>query len=436
MLRVLPAFLWFFVPILSRSPQLVAIAVAGQALAFGFSLLMARRLGVAGFEAWAVAASAFLVLVSLAPLGSEKFALRLLPPRFEAGDRAGVAVYLGFAGRRTLVASLLAGAVLALVSLSGSADDTRRALVATAFALPAGALAHVGLEVLSAAGRPLVALLLVRLLVPGLALGLALLAFAAGVAVTGAQAIGFWGLGWLVTLALILAALRPWLPPGRPDDDSAREWAADSRPFLVYRLALALLAQSGVLALEVLGPPGAVGAYAAAMAVATLAAVLATATNRAYGRDLALLLEQGDAAGLAALHRARRRWLVPALALFLAVVLVFPAPILAAFRPDFVAAGTAPLRILAATTAFTVLLALAPTRLKFRRRRRALYATVGIAAAVQLVLLVVLVPRWGATGAALAQAVAMTGMYAAFAWLGARTDKTCQKQPNGLSSSE
>lgn len=419
MLRPPPGFLVVFVLISSRSSQLVAIAIAGQSLAFGFALLMARRLDVAGFEAWAVAASAFLVLVSLAPLGSEKFALRLLPPRFEGGDRDDVAAYLGFAGRRTLGVALVAAALLALPVLAGGGDrDMARAVLATGLALPAGALAHVGLEVISAAGRPLLALLLVRLLVPGLALAAALAALAAGVTLSGAQAIGFWGLGWLVTLALILGVLRPWLPPQAPAPALARDWAVEARPFLVYRLALALLAQSGVLALELLGPPGAVGAYAAAMAVATLAAVLATATNRAYGRDLALLLEQGDSAGLAALYRARLRWLAPALALFLAVVLLFPAPILAAFRPEFVAAGTAPLRILAATTALTVVLALAPKVLKYRRQRRTTYAVVAAAAVVQGVLLLLLVPRWGATGAALGHAAAMTGLYAAFAWLG------------------
>lgn len=256
------------------------------------------------------------------------------------------------------------------------------------------------------------------------------MALAAGVAMTGAQAIALWGLGWLVTLALILRALRPWLPPHRPALDEARDWAIETRPFLVYRLALALLAQSGVLALELLGPPGAVGAYAAAMSVAVLASVLATATNRAYGRQLALLLEQQDAEGLAALYRARRRWLVPALALFLVPVLMVPDAILAAFRPEFVAAGTAPLRILATTTAFTVLLALAPTVLKFRRQRRTTYAIVTVTAGVQLLLLVLLVPRWGATGAALAYAVSMTGLYAAFAWLASPFGKQQENEFN------
>ena len=399
----------------ARSFQLVAVAVAGQLMAFAFSLTMARRVDVGAFEAWAVAASTFLLLVSLAPLGSEKLALRLLTPRINSNDYAGVATYLGFAGRRTLVVALVAAAALTIFALAARSGDVARALVATAFALPAGALAQVGLEVLSAAGRPMLALLLVGLLVAALALALALVALAAGVAITGAQAVGFWGLGWLVALALMTATLRPWLPPKRPAPAEATSWAIEARPFLVYRVALALLAQSGVLALELLGPPGAVGAYAAAMAVATLGSVFATATNRAYGRQLALLLEEQDAAGIAELHRARRRWMVPVLAIFLLPVWLVPGPILAAFRPEFATAATASLRILASTIAFTVLFALAPTVLKFRRQRRSLYAVVAATAGMQLVLLVVLVPRWGATGAAAAYAASMTGLYAALA---------------------
>ena len=71
--------------------------------------------------------------------------------------------------------------------------------------------------------------------------------------------------------------------------------------------------------------------------------------------------------------------------------------------------------MLALSTVFTVLLSLAPTDLKFRQRNRSTYAAVGSAAAAQEVLLLWLVPARGATGAALAYAVSMCGMYGAFA---------------------
>ena len=66
------------------------------------------------------------------------------------------------------------------------------------------------------------------------------------------------------------------------------------------------------------------------------------------------------------------------------------------------------------------MLALAPTYLKYRRRSATISAIVGTAAVTQLALLAALIPRFGATGAALAYAVSMGGMYAAFALAGHR----------------
>jgi O-antigen/teichoic acid export membrane protein len=83
-------------------------------------------------------------------------------------------------------------------------------------------------------------------------------------------------------------------------------------------------------------------------------------------------------------------------------------------------AGATPLRLLALTTAITVLFALAPTQLKFQRRNRVIYSVMAAAAAAQVGLLLVLVPRLGATGAALAYMLAMGGGYAAFAMLARR----------------
>jgi O-antigen/teichoic acid export membrane protein len=112
--------------------------------------------------------------------------------------------------------------------------------------------------------------------------------------------------------------------------------------------------------------------------------------------------------------------LAAAVAAFLAIAFVFTRELLSLFRPEFVEASVVPLRVLAAATAFSVLFALAPTLLKYRRHNRATYATVACAAAAQALLLFLLVPRLGATGAAIAYAVSMCGMYGACAWMAHR----------------
>jgi len=49
-----------------------------------------------------------------------------------------------------------------------------------------------------------------------------------------------------------------------------------------------------------------------------------------------------------------------------------------------------------------------------------MYATVTAAAAFQVLLLALLIPPPGATGTAIAYAISMCGMYAAFAWMAHR----------------
>lgn len=409
----------------SRRParDLVALAIAGQGISLALAIAVARRLSVSGFEAYAVASAIFVLLAALAPLGAEKLTLRQWPPLVRRQDWPMAHGLLRFGVRRTLVTALLAGGTVALVASLRSSDEVRLAVLVTCLSLPAGALVHYGVDLLTAAGRPFRALAIFRILVPATALTLFATALALGVVPQGWLAVAAWGAAWLVALGVMMVSLRPRLDPrvraATPRGDPA--WHREAWPFFIHRIAQALLAQSGILALEAFGAEGvAIGAFAAAMATTGMATVLASATNRAYGRDLALLLEAGDAAGIAALHRRRLGWLLPPLAGFLVVALGFPGVLLGLFRPEFADAGATPLRLLAIATAITVALALAPTQLKFQRRNRAIYTVMGVAAVAQLGLLALLVPQLGATGAALAYLLAMGGSYAVFALLARR----------------
>lgn len=161
--------------------------------------------------------------------------------------------------------------------------------------------------------------------------------------------------------------------------------------------------------------------------VASIAQVLATATNRVYASQLSVLLARDDGAGVAALKRSRLRWLVVPLALYLAVVLVFARDILAFFRPEFVEGGVAPLRLLAVCTALTTLLSMEPTYFKHRRRNRVLFGHVAAAVVVQFVLLWLMIPHLGATGAAIAYGAAATVLYAGLAWRAHRDQRGAER---------
>ena len=401
------------------SKRLALPALFGQLLTVVLTVLLAGRLSLAQFEAYAVAVSLFLLMVGVAPLGADKLALRVLPPLLETGDRTRVAGFLRFALGRLTAGTLVVAAIGLAWGLSRQTAPPMRAAIASAtLALPAGVLAHAGLEVLTAAGRGRAATAIVRIAVPGCVLVLVAGAIATGAPLSGAAAIALWGVAWVAALVPMLFLLRRDLEPAlraRPVVEAAA-WRAAAWPLWLYRIAVGLQAQAGILALDWSGAsPVSVGAYAAATAVTSPALVLATSTNRGYARDVAILIERRDVGGLAELARRRRRWMLPALALFLTAAFAFAGPLLALFRPEFVAAGVWPIRILAMAASVSIACSLAPTVLKYRDRNRLVLGSVTMAAIVQLVLLACLVPRFGATGAALSYGAPVALMYAGFA---------------------
>lgn len=402
-------------------PKLSLLGIAGQAISYVLAVALARRLGVAGFEAYALASAAFTLMVMTAPRGVEKYALRLLPALFERRDWERSHGFLRFGLRCTLLGAFVIGAAVWAWAwwVRDFSEGTRRAIVVSCLSLPAGATVHYAVEVVTAAGADVRATAVFRVLVPALTLALAGILFALPLEISGAMAVGCWGVAWIIALVMLAIEFRRAAPPSvwraQPIQEAAI-WRTEARPFWLYRLSLALMSQSSVIALDWLLPSAAaVGAYAAAMGTASMALVLVTATNRAYARQMSVLLERRDFATLLDLRRERLEWLLPATAAFLLVVFAFTRELLAFFRPEFVDEGSVPLRLLAVATAFTMLFALSPTYLKIRRHNRATFTTVACAAAAQLVMLWLLVPAFGATGAAIAHAASMVGAYGAFA---------------------
>jgi len=336
---------------------------------------------------------------------------------FEREDWAHAKGFLRFGLRRIFATSFLLGIVtFLLVSyFSDYPAATKLAITMSCLSLPAGALVHYYVEVLSANGRDILATTIFRVAVPATVLFLVGIFLYLPIELSGAIAVGSWGLAWLLMLIVIVIMVRRTTMPevwrALPAEERTR-WTHEARPFLIYRMSLALLAQVGIIALDRLHPSAtAVGAYVAAVGTANMALVMATSTNRYYARRLSILLEQKDYAGVLVVRRERLQWLLPAMAVFLATVFYFGSEILGFFRPEFVDEGLTALKIFAVSTAVSVLFSLAPTYLKYMGHNRTMRSIVVGAAAVQIVLLIVLVPRFAATGAAIAYAVSMSGMY-------------------------
>ncbi len=389
------------------------LAVTGQSVAYLLIVVLARQLGVDGFEAYAVASAAFTLMVMYAPRGIENYALRLLPALYDRGDWGRAGGFLRFGLRRTLGTSLLLGSAVYLwvQYFSNFPPATKLAIGVSCLSLPTGALMHYYVEVLSANGRDILATAIFRVAVPITTFILIGLLLYLPIGVSGAIAVGCWGIAWTLALAVMVIQVRrttlPQVWRAKPTEERPT-WGREARPFLIYRISLALLAQVGVIALDQLHPSAvAVGAYVAAVGTVNMALVLVTSTNRFYSRRLSILLEQQNYAGVLEARRERLRWLLPVMAIFLATVFYFGREILGFFRPEFVNEGLTALHLLAVATAITALFSLAPTYLKYRRHNRTMLRTVVGAAAIQVILLVLLVPHYAATGAAFAYAVSM-----------------------------
>ncbi len=405
---------------IGRATRLAMLAVAGQSVAYLLTIVLARQLGAEGFEAYAVASAAFTLMVMYAPRGIEKYALRLLPALIERGDWGHAGGFLRFGLRRVLGTSLLLGSVVFLWVhyFSNYPTATRLAISVSCLSLPTGALVHYYIEVLSANGRDILATAVFRVVVPAITLMLVGLFLYLPIGVNGAVAVGCWGIAWTMALAVVLIQVRsstlPQVWSAKPIE-ARPAWRREARPFLIFRISLALLAQVGVIALDRLHPSAtAVGAYVAAVSTVNMAVVIATSTNRFYARRLSILLEQQNYAGVLELRRERLQWLLPVMAVFLATVFYFGREILGFFRPEFVDEGLTALYLLTIVTTITVLFSLAPTYLKYMGHNRIMQRTVMSAAAIQVILLVLLVPYFAATGAAIAYTVSMCGMYLVF----------------------
>ena len=405
---------------LGRATRLAILAVAGQSVAYILTIVLARQLTVDGFESYAVASAAFTLMVMYTPRGLEKYALRLLPALFEREDWARARGYLHFGLRKIVATSLLLGTAtfLWVTYFSDYSEAIKLAIAVSCLSLPAGALVHYYVEVLSANGQDVIATAIFRIAVPATVLSLVGAIIYLPIQLNGAVAVGSWGLAWLLMLFVIAIIVRKTVRPevwsAHPAVDKST-WNRAARPFLYYRISLALLAQIGIIALDRLHPSAtAVGAYVAAIGTANMALVMATSTNRYYARRLSILLEQGNYSGVLSLRRERLLWLAPVMALFLVIVLSYGSEILGFFRPEFVDEGLTALRIFAVSTVITVMFALAPTYLKYAGNNRAMLRIVVGAALLQVILLVILVPRFAATGAALAYALSMSGMYLVF----------------------
>lgn len=395
----------------------VAGSLLGRGLSFLTQVLVGRGLGPAAFGAFGLGWTLFRLGALVAPLGLHLGVLRFgsaspgeggEAPRGLLRRAAGLALLGGLASSGLLVALApwLEARVFGIEGLAG-------VLVAFAAALPLVALLTVLAAGARAVRRIALAVSVEQVLQP-----LAFLALgAAALAAWRSPAAVAWGHFGSYALAAVaaLVATRALLGTG--------VGGPLSRALVAYSLPTAL---AGVLTLAVtwtdrlfvgyLMPGEAVGVYHAASQVPMALATVLGGFNAIFGPMAADLHLRREDLRLRSLYRTATRWGVLAALPVLAVVLAVPRELLGAVFGTPYEGGAGALFWLGVGQAVNVGTGGVGFLLMMTGRERVWLRWTAMAVFLNVPLNLVLIPRWGVAGAAVATALSISLLYAGAVW--------------------
>ncbi len=409
------------------SLMLFGLSLSNYALMYWANIFLARHLAIDAFDDYSVAVSIVTLLSTLATLGLEKYALRLIALYIERENWPRLRGFWLFSVRAIVLFSVLLLGILGLGLESFLAFhnvDFHIAIVIYAGFLPVIALCLFLTEVITVYGMQILALALYRFFLPAgfLLLIIGVRHFQLGV--TAVSTVLCFGAAWCLTLILMLITERAARPRAlrqvKVDSKGRRWWLKKSLPLLISSVMMTLLTSAGTIILEVLHPSQAVvGTYAVVMQTAGLISLIGTSTNRYYLPMLVVLLERRDQRGIKVLLDKRMQLIACFIAVFLSIIGVWGQEILGLFGSNF-SQGYQALLISAAGAAFSTLFSDSPYYLQFMGRNRLVVSLMSVAALSMMALSFMLGSRYGSTGVALAYAAPTMLLFSSLKWLANR----------------
>jgi len=401
----------------SRPLSLAALAIGNYLLLYVANIALARQLSAADFDDYSVALSLVTVLSTFATLGLEKYALRCIPVYRERGDWGHARGFWRFSLGATVGLSvglvLLLASSLEVILYSRHADSHAAMLVLVAF-LPAVTAVLFLVEVATAAGAQIQAVVIYRFLLPA---SFFVLISLGNLFELGTTAIGVgicYGLAWLIALMAIHYLVKHSMPEDfwhAQPHFLRRKWLRRAAPFLINSSMLSLMASSGVIILELLfTSESVVGTFAIAAQTGTFIVLLANTTNRFYLPLMSLYLERRDKASMRRLLAHRIGVMSGLSLLFLSVVVLLGEDILAWFGPKF-RDGYPALCVLAVGASVNAMFSDSPYYLQFMKRERQVFYTSAVALVMNLGLTTTLGYYLGAVGAAYGYAISMSFLF-------------------------
>jgi O-antigen/teichoic acid export membrane protein len=384
---------------------LLVATLLGQALSFLRQVVLARRIGIESYGLYAYAISWVSFLSMLALMGSDRVLVRYLPEYGSSRQHGlfrGVLACMAGTGLAVSVAAGLGFYALRRYLHPPSSAEEAGALAWAATILPLMVIAGVTENALRGCGAHAVATWPSRVLRPVFFILLILAPL--GVAQDARWALALNGLAILLAFLPTLRALWARLPPraGGGGPLPVRIWLTTSVVIGVNSVALYLNSQIDMLVLGFVGDQTALGTYGALTRIVTVVSLASSAvitivqpmiaTARAEGRDLGPLVRGG----------ARMVFLASAGA---GLVTFAAAPELLSLFGERFATGATALRILSLGWTTSSLLSLAGPLLLMTGHERNASAIMVQGALLNLVLNLLLTPRFGIDGAATATAL-------------------------------
>ena len=407
--------------------MLFGLSLSHYALMYWANIVLARHLAIDAFDDYNVAVSIVTLLSTLATLGLEKHALRLISLYIERENWSHLRGFWLFSLRIIVLFSLLLLGLLGvgLESILALQDaDFHIAIVIYAGFLPVIALCLFLTEVITVYGKQMLGLALYRVFLPAIFLLLLSGLHHFQLGLTAVSAVLCFGAAWCLTLIMMLITVRVASPSElrgvNPNSKDRRWWLKNSLPLLISSVMMTVLNNAGTIILEILHPSQAVvGTYAVAIQTAGLISLIGTSTNRYYLPMLVVLLERNDQAAIKDLLRKRLQLIACFITFFMGIIGVWGQEILSLFGSDF-SQGYQALLISALGAAFNTLYSISSYYLQFMGRNRLVVSLMSLTVFSMIGLSFILGSRYGSTGVALAYAVPTMLLFSSLKWLANR----------------
>lgn len=385
------------------------LRIAATGLTFATSIVLTRLLGLGGYGVYALVLEWLNLLAIPTALGMDRFMVREVAVYRAQGAWDKVHGFLRWGNAAVFITSLVVAALGAAFVLAFVQDHDGLRL---SFLLALASLPLLSLTSLRQAAmrgfdhivggqwpelllRPLLLIflsVLAWLLVPDFS---APWAVGASLAATLSA--------FLVGAFLLARVLAREAERAAPHYELGR-WLRSALPFMVISGMFVINARTGAVMLGALESPAAVGLYVIASRGADLIAMVLLAVNTAFAPTLARLFAQGQRRQLE--HTvARSTRLITLVSLPLALgFIVFGGLFLDLFGPEFAAARTA-LTILSLGQLVNAATGTVGMLLNMTGHERDTALAVGVSAVLNIVLNLLLIPRFGLSGAAIATAL-------------------------------